>query len=165
MGMSVWADIYLADPPEDAMIVEVTGMQFQWVFRYPGPDGEFGETDTALVNGATGNFIGLDRSGAGADDIVTVNDMHVVQNQPVRVFIRSMDVIHDFHLPHFRVKQDAVPGLTVENWFTPIRTGRFEVACAELCGLGHYRMRGFLTVDAAEADFQQWLDDQLAFQF
>jgi cytochrome c oxidase subunit 2 len=163
MGQRVWADIYFADPPEDALIIEVTGQQFQWVVRYPGPDGVFGLLDASLVSDT--NFIGLDRSdAAGMDDIMTLNDMHVVVDQPVRVQIRSTDVIHDFHLPNFRVKQDAVPGMTVESRFTPTETGTFEIACAELCGLGHYRMKGMLTVDATEADLQQWFEEQLQFQ-
>ena len=163
MGQSVWADMYFADPPEDALIVEVTGQQFQWVFRYPGPDGEFGAKDIDLVT--TTNYIGLDRSDpAAVDDIVTLNQMHIVQDQPVRIRLHSTDVIHDFHLPNFRVKQDAVPGMSIEFWFTPTRTGEFEIACAELCGLGHYRMKGALMVDENQGQLQQWLDDQLQFQ-
>ena len=163
MGQSVWADIFFSDPPEDAMVVEVTGQQFQWVIRYPGPDGVFGRKDLNLVSQT--NYIGLDRSDpAGVDDIVTLNQMHVLENQPVRVQLFSTDVIHDFHVPHLRVKQDVVPGMSIEIWFTPTRTGEFEIACAELCGLGHYRMRGFLTVDENEQDFHLWLDEQLQFQ-
>ena len=163
MGQRVWADVYFADPAENALVVEVTGQQFQWVMRYPGPDGEFGRIDTSLVTDT--NYIGLDRSDpAGMDDIMTLNDMHVVVDRQVRVQLRATDVIHDFHLPNHRVKQDAVPGMTVESRFTPIETGAFEIACAELCGLGHYRMKGALTVDATEADFQEWLQEQLQFQ-
>ena len=163
MGQSVWASIYFVDPPEDAMIVEVSGQQFQWVFRYPGPDGVFGSLNNDRLSDV--NYIGVDRSDpAGMDDIITLNQMHVVVNEPVRVVLRSTDVIHSFHLPNFRVKQDSIPGLTVELWFTPIATGEFEIACAELCGLGHYTMRGFLTVDENEGQLQQWLDEQLEFQ-
>ena len=163
MGQSVWADIYFSEPPEDALLIEVTGQQFQWVVRYPGPDGEFGPLDVSLVSDT--NFIGLDRSDpVGADDIMTLNQVHIVVDQPVRFLLRSTDVIHNFHLPNFRVKQDSVPGMTIENWFTPTETGEFEIACAELCGLGHYRMKGALTVDGTEAELQQWLDEQLPFQ-
>jgi cytochrome c oxidase subunit 2 len=142
-GQYVWYNIYFADPPTDGLVVEVTGQQFQWVFRYPGPDGVLGDLDTALVSPT--NNIGLDRNGAGADDIVSIGLMHAIQNQPVRVVLRSTDVIHDFHVPHMRVKQDAVPGLSIEIWFTPTEAGEYEVACAELCGLGHYRMSGLGT--------------------
>ncbi len=163
MGQSVWAGIYFADQPEDALVIEVTGQQFQWVVRYPGPDGVFGPLDGTLVTDT--NFIGLDRSDPSAmDDIMTLNQVHIVVNEPVRLLLRSTDVIHNFSLPNFRVKQDSVPGMTIDSWFTPIETGEFEIACAELCGLGHYRMRGILTVDETEADLQQWLDDQLPFQ-
>ena len=161
-GQVVWANIYFADPPEDALVVEVTGQQFQWVFRYPGPDGEFGDRDISFLSPT--NNIGLDRTGAGADDIVTIGQMHVVLNQPVRAILRSTDVIHAFHVPNLRVKQDVVPGLTIETWFTPTVAGDYEIACAELCGLGHYDMSAALTVDATEAEFQQFLDEMLVFQ-
>lgn len=164
MGQRVWADIYFADPPEDALLVEITGQQFQWVVRYPGADGEMGTTfDPALISDT--NFIGLDRNDpAGADDIMTVNLLHLVRGQPVRAIIRSTDVIHSFHVPQFRVKQDAVPGLGVEIRFTPTQTGEFEIACAELCGLNHFAMRGFLTVHEDQAGLDQFLEEQLAFQ-
>jgi cytochrome c oxidase subunit 2 len=161
-GQVVWASIYFTDPPENALIVEATGQQFQWVIRYPGPDGEFGDLDISFLS-ATNN-IGLDRAGAGEDDIVTIGQMHLIVNRPTRVIIRSTDVIHDFHVPQLRVKQDAVPGMTIESWFTPTVAGDYEIACAELCGLGHYQMKGALTVDATEAEFQQFLDDQAVFQ-
>lgn len=162
LGQYVWYSIYFVDPPTDGIAVEVTGQQFQWTFRYPGPDGEFGDVDTALITPLNG--IGLDRNGAGADDIVVVGQMHAVVNEPVRFMVRSTDVIHDFHVPQMRVKQDAVPGMSIEGWFTPTQTGDYEVACAELCGLGHYRMSGMLTVDATQAEFDQWLEEQLEFQ-
>jgi cytochrome c oxidase subunit 2 len=162
MGQFIWADIYFSEPPEDALVVEVTGMQFQWVFRYPGPDGEFGETDTSLVTAL--NNIGLNREGAGADDIMVVGLMHAVQNRPVTTIIRSIDVIHDFHVPQFRVKQDAVPGLSIQTHFIPTIAGEYEVACAELCGLNHYSMSAALTVDATQEEFDAWLEEQLAFQ-
>ncbi len=162
LGQYVWYQIYFTDPPADSMVVEVTGQQFQWVFRYPGDDGVFGNVDPALVT--VTDPIGVDRSGAGADDILVVGQMHAIQNQPVLVRIRSTDVIHNFHLPHMRVKQDAVPGMTIEVGFTPTDTGEYEIACAELCGLNHFAMSGMLTVDATQAEFDQWLEDQLVFQ-
>jgi cytochrome c oxidase subunit 2 len=145
--------------PEDSMIVDVVGEQFAWNFRYPGPDGVFGRTDPGLIDQDT-NPMGLDPDDpAGADDILTINDMHVPVNQPVQVRIRAKDVLHSFFLPHFRLKQDAVPGMTVETWFVPTRTGQFEIVCNQLCGLGHYRMRAFLTVDT-EDEFDAWLAQQ-----
>jgi cytochrome c oxidase subunit 2 len=165
MGQRVWADIYFADRPEDALLVEVTGQQFQWQIRYTGPDGEFGTTfDPDHIDGVV-NFIGLDRADpAGADDILTAGALHVVRGQPVRAILRSTDVIHAFHIPQLRVKQDAVPGLGIEIWFTPTVVGEYEIACAELCGLNHFAMRGFLTVHEDQAGLDQWLEEQLAFQ-
>lgn len=120
--------------PAGAMEVEVTAEQFAWNFRYPGPDGRF---DTA-------------------DDVATINQLHLPVGQPVIVRLRSKDVIHSFFLPQFRLKQDAVPGLPGRVWLQAERTGRWEIACAELCGLGHYRMKGFLTVETP-AQFAAWL--------
>jgi len=165
MGQSVWASIYFADRPEDALVVEITGQQFQWVVRYPGPDGELGASFGPDFINDTNNFIGLDRNDpAGADDIMAVNLLHLVQGQPVRAIIRSTDVIHSFHVPNLRVKQDAVPGLGIEIWFTPTVPGTYEIACAELCGLNHFAMRGMLTVHEDQAGLDQFLAEQLEFQ-
>jgi cytochrome c oxidase subunit 2 len=141
-ALGLWAQVTSA-APADAFVVEVTGQQFAWNVRYPGPDGIFGRTDVKLVDTAALNFIGLDKSDpAAADDLAMQNQLFIPEGRPVRVRLRSLDVIHSFFLPEFRVKQDAVPGMTSETWFTPQRAGDFEIACAEHCGLGHYRMRG-----------------------
>jgi cytochrome c oxidase subunit 2 len=150
------------------VVVQVTGEQFAWNIHYPGPDGRFGRTDIKLLD-LQSNPLGLDRSDpAGLDDITTVNQMYLPVNRPVIVRLRSKEVIHSFGVPEFRVKQDAVPGLTIPIWFVPTvtteemraRTGnpqfQYEIACAQLCGLGHARMRGFVTVQTAE-EFQQWV--------
>jgi cytochrome c oxidase subunit 2 len=158
MGQRVWASIYFADAPTDATIVEITGEQFLWNFHYAGPDGQFGRTDSKLITST--NNIGLDRDDPAAkDDIVSIGNMHAPVNKPVRVRLRSKDVIHSFFLPNFRVKQDAVPGMGIEVWFTPTKAGPFEVACAELCGLGHYRMKAALTIDESQEKFNQWLEE------
>jgi cytochrome c oxidase subunit II len=163
MGQRVWAAIYFSEAPADSLVVQATGEQFQWNFHYPGPDGAFGRLDNTLISST--NYIGLDTSDPVAkDDIVTVGQMHMVNNRPVKVRLRSKDVIHSFFLPNLRVKQDAVPGMQIDYWFTPNKTGNFEIACAELCGLGHYRMKAFLTVDASQADFDKWLQEQAAAQ-
>jgi cytochrome c oxidase subunit II len=120
--------------PADALHVHVTGEQFAWNVRYAGPDGQFG----------TG------------DDIEQINQMHIPVHRPVAVTLTSKDVIHSFFLPYHRVKQDAVPGLTSRIWFEPTHTGTYDIVCAELCGLGHYRMKGYLTVESDE-DFHVWL--------
>jgi len=139
-ALSLWAEVN-GDPPSDAVLIEVTGQQFAWNVRYPGPDGMLGRTDHALASQE--NPIGLDKTDPhSADDVLLLNQLYLPQDRAVKVQIRSMDVIHSFFLPNFRVKQDAVPGMTVQIWFTPKQTGDFEIACAEHCGLGHYRMRG-----------------------
>src|SRR5213594_2421732 len=158
MGQRVWASVYFSDQPQNATIIQITGEQFLWNFHYPGSDGQFGRTDTKLITST--NNIGLDRNDPVAkDDVVSVGVMHVPIGKPVRVRLRSKDVIHSFFLPNFRVKQDAVPGMGIEIWFTPTRPGQYEIACAELCGLGHYRMRAFLTVDESQDAFNKWMEE------
>src|SRR6266566_3991064 len=158
MGQRVWAGIYFADGPANATIIQVTGEQFSWNFHYPGADGQFGRTDTKLITAT--NTIGLDRDDPAAkDDVVSIAVMHAVVNKPVRIRLRSKDVIHSFFLPNFRLKQDAVPGMAIEVWFTPTKPGQYEIACAELCGLGHYRMKAALTVDESQEKFNQWLEE------
>src|SRR5437762_7473702 len=158
MGQRVWASVYFSDQPQNATIIQITGEQFLWNFHYPGADGQFGRTDTKLITST--NNIGLDRNDPIAkDDVVSVGVMHVPVGKPVRVVLRSKDVIHSFFLPNFRTKQDAVPGMGIEVWFTPTRAGKFEIACAELCGLGHYTMGGMLTVDESQDAFNKWLEE------
>jgi cytochrome c oxidase subunit 2 len=154
MGESRWFNVW-GPVPENAAVVEVTGAQFMWHFHYAGHDGVFGRTDRGLV--ASDNPIGLDaKDPASTDDIVS-NELHLAVNRPVRVQLRSRDVIHSFYLPNFRVKQDALPGMQIEVWFVPNVEGRFEIACNQLCGMFHYRMRGFVTVES-----QQKVDEWLA---
>lgn len=161
MGQRVWLRYFFSGLPENAITIEVTAQQFQWNFHYPGADGQFGRTDLTMVGPA--NFIGLDEDDpASKDDIVTVGEMHVPVNRPVIVRLRSKDVIHSFFLPNQRVKQDAVPGLAIEIAFTPNVAGPYELACAELCGNNHYKMRGLVTVDASQGDFDNWLSTKLA---
>jgi cytochrome c oxidase subunit 2 len=161
MGQRVWLRYFFSGLPENAVTVQVTGQQFMWNFHYPGADGKFGRTDLTLVSPT--NLIGLDENDAASkDDIVTAGEMHVPVNKAVIVRLRSKDVIHSFFLPNQRVKQDAVPGLAVEIAFTPTLAGSYELACAELCGAQHYKMKGLVTVDASEGDFDKWLSTKLA---
>lgn len=154
----IWAQVRGSPPPHD-LEVAITAQQFAWNIHYPGPDGRFGRTDPGLVDEA-GNPIGLDRGDpAAADDIVTVNQCHLPVDQTVLIHLKSKDVLHSFFVPQFRMKQDAVPGFTGRVWVNATKTGDYEIACAELCGLGHYRMRGYLTVETPEA-FQAWLREQ-----
>jgi cytochrome c oxidase subunit 2 len=154
LGDSQWIKAWGPSPP-GTPVVEVMAEQFAWNFRYPGPDGAFGKTDPSLIS-STDSF-GIDKADpASADDIVSINQLHLPENKPVRLRIRSHDVIHSLFLPFQRVKQDAVPGMEIEVWFIPTRAGEYEIACSQLCGLGHYRMQGHLTVESQEA-FEKWL--------
>ncbi|OGW69620.1 MAG: hypothetical protein A2036_02040 [Omnitrophica bacterium GWA2_50_21] len=141
-------------PKGEALEVRVVAEQFAWNIHYPGPDGVFGKTDIQLMVPA--NPVGLDRNDPAAkDDITVINQLHVPVNKPVIVHLSSKDVIHSFFLPVMRVKQDVIPGQNVPVWFQAKDTGNFEIACAQLCGLGHYRMRGFLIVEQPE-QFAAW---------
>ncbi len=138
--------------------VEVTGMQFQWYFRYPGRDGKFGATKPELIDASAGgeSAIGLDTTDPASKDDVVTGTMVVPVNREVELILRAQDVIHSFFIPNMRFKQDAVPGLAIHMHFTPITIGDFEVTCAELCGLGHYKMHGMLRVVSQE-EFDKWL--------
>jgi len=163
IGLPVWSEYYETPTPADAVRVDVMAQQFLWNVRYPGPDGKFGKINHTLIDDAT-NPVGQDRSDPdGRDDIFTQNEITVPVGRAVRVTLRSKDVIHSFFLPNFRVKQDAVPGMTPEVMFFPTKIGNYELLCAELCGLAHYRMRGFFNVVSNE-DFEKWLREQAALQ-
>lgn len=154
-ALKLWAQVQNSTPPDDALVVEVTGQQFAWNIRYPGKDNLFGRTDAKLADPAALNFIGIDKADPAADDdlVMPQNQLILPAGRPVRVRLRSLDVIHSFFLPNFRVKQDAMPGMTGEIWFVAQKPGDYEIACAEHCGLGHYRMRGQVhVVPAAEFD-------------
>jgi cytochrome c oxidase subunit 2 len=157
-GFPVWKRIH-GTPPPNAIVVEITAQQFEWYARYPGPDGTLGRVRPQLVETTT-NPIGLDREDlSGRDDIVSRNALHLPAGRPVALRLRSQDVLHSFSVPAFRVKQDVVPGIVGRITFTPTLAGRYEIACAELCGMGHYRMSGSVLVHAP-ADYQAWLDAQ-----
>ena len=158
-AIPAWATRVKAFPAESqAVVVRVVAEQFAWNVHYPGPDGKFGRTDIKLVS--ADNPLGLDRSDPNAkDDITTINQLNLPVDRPVLVHLSSKDVIHSFGLYEMRVKQGAIPGMTIPVWFIPNRVGEYEIACSQLCGLGHFRMRGFITIQNA-ADYQKWYDDQ-----
>lgn len=156
-GLIVWADF--VDVPEGADEVEVVGAQWQWSYRFPGADGVLGEVDSRFV-GPDNPFGMSPDDEAGNDDIlITSNELHLPIDRPVKLLLRSKDVLHDFAVPQFRVKMDLVPGMVTYVWLTPTRTGTFDILCMELCGVAHYTMRGYVVVDE-QADFESWLAQQ-----
>lgn len=159
-GLIVWADYVY--PPPSATAFETVGQQWSWTFRLPGKDGELGRAATKYVN--YDNPLGVDPlDPKGRDDVIIEDgEVHLLLGQPVKAYLRSVDVLHDFYVPQFRAKMDMVPGMVTYFWFTPTRTGEFEILCAELCGVGHSQMRGYVIVDTAE-DYQAWLDEQITF--
>lgn len=158
MSSSIWASERFRPAASDAVRVEVTGMQFAWYFRYPGPDRKFGVTKPELEDASAGGeaALGLDANDPASKDDVVSGVMVVPINREVEVILRAHDVIHSFFVPAMRFKQDAVPGLAIHMHFTPTQTGDFEIACAELCGLGHYKMHGILRVVSPD-EFDKWL--------
>jgi len=154
LGESQWFKAWGPAPP-GTPVIEVMGEQFAWNFRYSGPDGVFGQVDPLLIS-STNPFGVNNTDPASKDDILSINQLHLPEGKPVRLRIRSHDVIHSFFLPYQRIKQDAVPGMQIELWFVPNKTGEYEIACSQLCGLGHYRMQAHLTVESQEA-FEKWL--------
>jgi cytochrome c oxidase subunit II len=159
-GLFVWSQFVTV--PAEATEVEVVGQQWQWSFRLPGKDGKLGKSDTRNVTAE--NPLGLDANDPnGQDDlIVEAADLHLPMGKPVKMLMRSIDVLHDFYVPEFRAKMDMIPGSVTYVWLTPTRTGTFEVLCAELCGQGHAFMRGVVMVDN-EADYTAWIDQQQTF--
>lgn len=168
-GLRSWFKV-TGDAPKDALVVEVTGHQFGWEFRYPGPDKVLGQKNFKLTKGA--NSLGVDfNDPASLDDIHVSATMHIPVGRPVKMVINAQDVIHDVGLPHFRLKMDAVPGIPTTQWFTPKYTTAemkertknpdftYEIACDQMCGKGHFSMRGVIIVET-EAEYKAWLAQQ-----
>ncbi|HZJ38655.1 MAG TPA: hypothetical protein VFD18_05735 [Chthoniobacterales bacterium] len=144
---------------ENAVVVHALGQQFNWNFHLPGADGQFGKRDAAFLSNS--NAVGLDPNDPlGKDDIVVTGEVHVPVDRPVIIELSSKDVIHNFCLPHMRIAQDAIPGQVIPMWFKPIKTGTYEVVCGQLCGLGHYSMKGTLVVDN-QSDYEAWLRERV----
>ena len=158
MGSHVWASERFEPPKSGAIPVEASGLQFAWYFRYPGPDGKYGRTKPDLVDASAGGeaAVGLDTTDPAAKDDIVSGTMYLPVNKEVDLTLRSQDVIHSLFIPNMRFKQDAVPGLLIHMHFTPTQTGDYEIACAELCGLGHYKMHGMLKVVSQE-EFDKWI--------
>src|SRR6059058_5485668 len=142
----------------DAILVHVVGQQFNWNYHLPGPDGQFGRREASLATNQ--NPVGLDYNDpASKDDIVVLGELHVPVNRPVIIELSSKDVIHNFNLTNMRIAQDAIPGSIIPLWFKPIKTGTYEVICGQLCGLGHYSMKGSVVVDTPQ-DYEAWLKER-----
>ena len=159
-GLWAWNDF--VNPPEEAAEMEVVARQWDWSYRFPGKDGILGKTDFRLIN--DDNPFGVDPKDPNGQDDVLIDDseVHLPLGKPVKVLLRSIDVLHDFYVPQFRAKMDMVPGSITYFWFTPTRTGTFDVLCFELCGVGHHNMRGNVVVEK-DSDFQAWLAEQPTF--
>jgi cytochrome c oxidase subunit II len=167
-GLRFWYKV-TGDAPKEAHVVEITGHQFAWDMRYPGKDGKLGQKSFKLYNMPAGNTLGVDFEDPASWDDLKTTEMHLPKGKPVKLVIHAQDVIHDVGLSHFRMKMDAVPGIPTTMWFTPQytteemkkRTGNpnfvYEISCDQMCGKGHFSMRGVIIVDEP-ADYQKWLD-------
>ena len=159
-GLIAWKEFVTV--PKDASVVEAVGQQWQWSFRFPGKDGVLGTVNSRLIS--PDNPFGLDLDDPyGRDDIlVEGSEVHLPRGRPIKVVLRSKDVTHDFFVPQIRARMNVVPGMVTYFWFTPTRTGKFEILCGQLCGIGHYTMRGAMVVDEKPA-FDAWLSQQPTF--
>ncbi len=156
-GLIAWADFVTV--PEGAAEVEALGQQWQWSFRLPGEDGVMGTSDTRKVD--FDNPFGLDPNDPNGQDDILIEDaeIHLPIDKPVKMLLRSIDVLHDFYVPEFRAKMDLIPGTVTYFWLTPTREGTFDIMCFELCGVGHYVMRSLVVVEGAD-DYEAWLQEQ-----
>ncbi len=163
-GVKAWATQYFVPPGPDAMPIQVQAGQFAFYFRYPGADGKFGPLHPSLISEANGNYFGLDQTNDqdAKDDIVTA-EMAVPVNREIHLLIHAKDVGHSFYVPELRVQQDFVPGLDLSIHFTATKTGKYEIVCTQLCGLGHYNMKAYLYV-YSQADFDDWLKKEATLQ-
>jgi cytochrome c oxidase subunit 2 len=155
-ALPVWSNIKTKMPAEsEAVRIDIVAEQFAWNAHYPGKDGKFGKRSNEKIHFS--NALGLDLDdAAAADDIVIANEIHVPIGKPTLIRLTSKDVIHSFWVPEFRIKQDAMPGMSIPVWFQPDRPGTYELSCAQLCGFAHSLMRASVVVDTAE-DYEKWL--------
>ena len=160
-GLIVWNKYVTV--PEGTVDIEVMAQQWYWNYRLPGEDGILGLTDLRNINDENPFGINLDDPNGLDDILIQGDDLHILMDQHVKVNLRSIDVLHDFYIPQFRAKMDMVPGVVTYYWFTPIRTGNFEILCMEYCGTGHYAMRGRVLVDE-QKDYAEWLSEQMTFE-
>ena len=160
-GLIVWNKYVTV--PDEAADIEVMAQQWYWNYRLPGEDGILGLTDLRNINEDNPFGMNLDDPNGLDDVLIEGDDLHILIDQPVKMNLRSIDVLHDFYIPQFRAKMDMVPGVVTYYWFTPIRTGDFEILCMEYCGTGHFSMRGRVLVDEKK-DYEEWLSEQMTFE-
>jgi len=159
-GLIVWNQFI--NVPKNAIHVDVMAWQWGWQYRLPGEDGKLGSTKVANINDNNPFGIILEDPN-GKDDVLIQSDvLHIKNNRPVKILLRSVDVLHNWYVPQFRAKMDAVPGTITYYWFEPNKVGEYEVLCAEYCGVGHYGMRGRVFVKS-EQDYENWLQEQETF--
>jgi cytochrome c oxidase subunit 2 len=161
-GVKAWADVYLVPPSTTAMPIQAQAGQFAFYFRYPGPDKKFGPLHPELINEGTQNIFGLDpeHDVESRDDVITA-EMAIPVNKEIHLLMHAKDVGHSFFVRELRVHQDFVPGLDVSLHFTATQVGKYEIVCTQLCGLGHYNMKAYLSV-LSQADFDDWMKKQAA---
>ena len=159
-GLAVWAKF--VNVPEEATVIEAVGQQWYWSYRFPGKDGKLGTVDSRHVSDKNPFGMNPDDPNGQDDILITSPELHLPIDKPVKVLLRSKDVLHNFSVAQIRVKMDLVPGLVTYVWFTPTRTGNFDLLCEELCGIAHYTMRGKLIVEEERA-FQTWLSSYPTF--
>jgi cytochrome c oxidase subunit 2 len=157
IAIPLWAkNVQRFPKPEDSTVIQIMAQQFAWNARYPGADGKFGRQDMKLIT--SDNVFGVDPADpAGKDDVQVLNEIHVVVNKPVLIYLSSKDVIHSLKLVAMRITQDAIPGLRIPVTFTPTKIGRYQIECAQLCGNGHAAMAGGFVIVQSQADFDAWL--------
>ena len=160
-GLIVWNNFVTV--PKGAYEIEVVGQQWYWMYRLPGKDGVLGTTDIKNINDDNPFGLNTDDPHSIDDVLIDADDLHLLKDQVVKLNLRALDVLHDFYVPQFRAKMDMVPGMITYYWFTPIKTGTFEILCAEYCGTGHYSMLGYVIVDEEE-DYNEWLSEQMTFE-
>lgn len=166
-GLYFWFGM-TKEAPKESQLVEITGKQFNWLVRYPGKDGVLGRKNYRLTDAGNGNALGVDWEDAASHDDIEATEVHLVVGKPVKFVINAQDVIHDVGLPHFRMKMDAVPGIPTSIWFTPKYTTAemkkitgnkdfvYEISCDQMCGAGHYSMKGIIIVETQE-EYNQWI--------
>jgi cytochrome c oxidase subunit II len=164
LGQRAWAEVYFAPPAKDAMVIQSQAGQFAFYFRYPGPDGKLGPMHPDKIDEGMQNFFGIDPSADAdsKDDIVT-GELAIPVNRPIQLLMHSKDVGHSFYVRELRIQQDFVPGVDLAVHFQATKVGKYEIVCTQLCGLGHYNMRAYLTVLSQE-DFDKWIADKASQQ-